>query len=252
MASPNQSHSSPTNHLLAALPPRDYNRLVPSLELVSLEAKQVLYQPNESINQIYFPENAVIPLVSRLKDERTVEAGMVGNEGVVGLHALVGAASIPYQYMTLISGTAHRIQAEVLKAEFKRGGTLQDLLLRYTQARLIQFAQISACNYLHPILKRICRWLLMVHDRALSAELSLTQEAISRVLRVRRTGITEVVGILQKEKLISSRYGRITILDRRGLERTACECHETISDGLNHLLKSGSPNSRESSNGRPG
>ena len=142
--------------------------------------------------------------------------------------------------MTLIRGTAHRIQAEVLKAEFHRGSVLQDLLLRYTQARLIQFAQISACNYLHPILKRICRWLLMVHDRAMSDELSLTQEAISRVLRVRRTGITEAVGTLQKEKLISYHYGRITILDRGGLERTACECYKTISDEFNHLPKSGS------------
>jgi CRP-like cAMP-binding protein len=227
----NQSRLALTNYLLAALPPREYNRLVPSLELVSLDAKQVLFQPNESINQVYFPDNAVIPIVTRMKDGRTVEAGMVGNEGVTGLHALFGASSTPYQYMTLIRGTAHRIQAEVLKAEFKRGGTLQDLLLRYTQARLIQFAQISACNYLHPILKRVCRWLLMVHDRAMSDELSLTQEAISRVLRVRRTGITEAVGTLQKEKLISYRYGRITILDRGGLERTACECYETISDG---------------------
>ena len=243
MSSRNQSHSSPTNRLLTALPPREYSRLAPHLELVSLDTKQVLYQPHESINQVYFPDNAVILIVSRRKDGRTVEIGMVGNEGVVGLHALLGASSIPYQYMTLTRGAAYRMQAETLKAAFQRGGTLQDLLLRYTQARLIQFAQISACNYLHPILKRVCRWLLMVHDRAMSDELSLTQEAISRVLHVRRTGITEAVGTLQKKKVISYRYGRITILDRGGVERTTCECYKTISDEFNHLLKSGSTNS---------
>ena len=240
----NQSRLLLTNHLLAALPSREYSRLVPSLELISLETKQALYQPNEPISQVYFPENVGITIVSRLKDGRTVEAGMVGHEGVVGLQVLFGASSTLYQYMTLTRGTAHRIQAEVLKAEFKRGGALQDLLLRYTQARLSQFAQISACNYLHPIIKRVCRWLLMVHDRVRSDELSLTQEAISRVLRVRRTGITEAVGILQKKKLIAYHYGRITILDRGSLERATCECYGAISDGFKHLLKSGAANSK--------
>ncbi|PYV36232.1 MAG: Crp/Fnr family transcriptional regulator, partial [Acidobacteria bacterium] len=158
-------------------------------------------------------------------DGRTVKAGIVGSEGVVGIRALFGGSSTPYQYITLIRGNAHRIKARVLKAEFQRGGTLQDLLLRYTHVRLIQFAQISACNCLHNTLERLCRWLLMVHDRAMSDELSLTQEAISGVLRVRRTGISEVVGKLQKKKLIDFHYGQITILDRRGLEKASCECY---------------------------
>lgn len=213
MSGGNQSRSSPTNHLLTALPSREYNRLAPDLERVSLDAKRVLYQPNEPIKQVYFPDSVVIPIVSRMKDGRTVEAGIVGNEGVVGIHALLGASS-PYQYIALIRGNAHRVKAEVLQAEFKRGGALQDLLLRYTQARLVQFVQISACNYLHPIIKRICRWLLMVHDRGMSDEISLTQKDISRVLCVRRTGITEAVGILQEKKLIYYHYGRIAILDR--------------------------------------
>jgi CRP-like cAMP-binding protein len=232
MSGNNQSRFSPTNRLLTALPPREYNHLAPFLKLVSLDLKQVLYEPNEPIKQVYFPDNTVIPIVSRMKDGRTVEAGMVGNEGVVGIYALLGASS-PYQYIALTRGHAHRVKAEVLQAEFKRGGTLQDLFLRYTQARLAQFAQISACNYLHPTIKRVCRWLLMVDDRRVSDEIFLTQKDIARMLCVRRTGITEAVGILQKKKLIYYHYGRITILDREGLERAACECYS--SSPMDHI-----------------
>jgi CRP-like cAMP-binding protein len=221
-----------TNLLLTALPPGEYLRLAPQLELVSLEKKLVLYLPNEPITHVYFPENAVIPIVARLYDGRTVEMGIVGHEGIVGLPALFGASSPPYLYINLIGSNAYRVQAEVLTAEFKRGGILQDLLLRYTQARLSQSSQISACNYFHPILKRLCRWMLMVHDRVRADELALTQEAIAQVLRVRRTGITEAVGTLQQKKLIAYHYGRITILDRGGLERAACECYRTLNDGL--------------------
>ena len=231
MSISNQPRFSLTNRLLSDLPPRQYKRLAPYLERVSLDSRQVLHQPNEPIKQVYFPDNAVIPIVSRLKDGRTVKAGIVGSEGVVGIRALFGGSSAPYQYITLIRGNAHRIKARVLKAEFQRGGTLQDLLLRYTHVRLIQFAQISACNCLHNTLERLCRWLLMVHDRAMSDELSLTQEAISGVLRVRRTGISEVVGKLQKKKLIDFHYGQITILDRRGLEKASCECYGILTQG---------------------
>src|SRR5439155_2189123 len=231
MSISNQPRFSLTNRLLSDLPPRQYKRLAPYLERVSLDSRQVLHQPNEPIKQVYFPDNAVIPIVSRLKDGRTVKAGIVGSEGVVGIRALFGGSSTPYQYITLIRGNAHRIKARVLKAEFQRGGTLQDLLLRYTHVRLIQFAQISACNCLHNTLERLCRGLLMVHDRAMSDELSLTQEAISGVLRVRRTGISEVVGKLQKKKLIDFHYGQITILDRRGLEKASCECYGILTQG---------------------
>ena len=225
------------NQLLAALPPREYKRLAPYFAPVSLAAKQVLYHPPDPDAQLYFPENAVIPIVSRMRDGRTIEAGMVGNDGVVGLHALFGAASIPYQYIFLTGGTAHRIPAEVLKAEFQRGGALPDGLLRYTQARLSQFAQISACHRFHPTNKRVCRWLLMVHDRSLSDELSLTQGDIARVLGVRHTGVAEAVGILQKANLIDYHSGRLTIRNRRRLERAACECYGIIKDGFKHLLK---------------
>ena len=231
MSISNQPRFSLTNLLLTALPPRQYERLAPYLERVSLDSRQVLYQPNEPIKQVYSPDNAVIPIVSPMKDGRTVEAGIVGNEGVVGIHALFGASSTPHRYITLIRGNAHRIKVRVLKGEFQRGGTLQDLLLRYTHARLMQFAQISACNCLHTTLERVCRWLLMVHDWVMSDELSLTQEAISGVLRVRRTGISEVVGKLQKKKLIDFHYGQITILDRRGLEKASCECYGIITQG---------------------
>ena len=224
-----------TNLLLTALPPGEYLRLAPQLELVSLEKKQVLYLPNEPITHVYFPENAVIPIVARLHDGRTVEMGIVGHEGIVGLLALFGTSSHPYLYFALTGGIAYRMQAEVLTAEFKRGGVLQDLLLRYTQTRLSQFSLISACNYFHPLIKRICRWLLMVYDRIGADELFLTQETIAQVLRVRRTGVTEAVGTLQQRKLITYHYGRIRLLDRGGLERAACECYRTLSDVLTSL-----------------
>jgi len=177
----------------------------------------------------------VFPIVARLHDGRTVEMGIVGHEGIVGLLALFGTSSHPYLYFALTGGIAYRMQAEVLTAEFKRGGVLQDLLLRYTQTRLSQFSLISACNYFHPLIKRICRWLLMVYDRIGADELFLTQETIAQVLRVRRTGVTEAVGTLQQRKLITYHYGRIRLLDRGGLERAACECYRTLSDVLTSL-----------------
>jgi CRP-like cAMP-binding protein len=232
-----RSRSSLANHLLSALPRREHNRLAAALEPVALDIKQVLYEPGEPIEHIYFPERAVIAICSRMKDGRVVEAGMVGNEGAMGIQALFGVAAASHQFDTVIAGNARRIKARVLKAELKRGGMLEDLLLRYTQAHLIQATQIGACNCLHTAIERVCRWLLMVHDRAMSDELSLTHEAISRVLRVRRTGVTEVVGILQKKKLIRSQYGQILILNRQGLERAACECYQIIKSESNLLLK---------------
>lgn len=232
-----RSQRSPsfTNLLLTALPPGEYRRLAPQLELVSLEEKHVLYLPNEPITHVYFPENAVIPILARLHDGRTVEMGIVGHEGIVGLPALLGTSKPPYLYIALTGGAAYRMPAEVLTAEFKRGGVLQDLLLRYTQARLSQSSLISACNYFHPLIKRLCRWLLMVYDRIGADELSLTQETIARVLRVRRTGVTEAVGTLQQRKLLTYHYGRIRLLDRGGLERAACECYRPLSDVLASL-----------------
>jgi CRP-like cAMP-binding protein len=219
------------------LPRREHNRLTAALEPVALDINQVLYEPGEPIDHIYFPDRAVIAICSRMKDGRVVEAGMVRTEGAVGIHALFGVAATPYQFDNVIAGNAWRIKPRVLKAELKRGGVLEDLLLRYTQARLIQATQIGACNCLHTAIERVCRWLLMVHDRAMSDELSLTHQAISRVLRVRRTGVTEVVGILQKKKLIRSQYGQITLLDRKGLEQAACECYQIIKGEFNLLLK---------------
>jgi CRP-like cAMP-binding protein len=232
-----RSRSSNTNRLLTALPSGEYNRLAPHLEPVSLNLKQDLYQLDELIKQVYFPADAVISIVPHMKDGRTVEVGMVGNEGVVDVHALSNGSSTPYRYIALTKGHAYRMKTSVLKPEFKRGGALQELLLRHTQARLIQFSQIGACNCLHTIIERVCRWLLMVQDRARPNEHSLTQQTISQLLLTRRTGITESLGILQKKGLISYRYGKIMILDRRSLERETCECYGIIRDGFNHLRK---------------
>jgi CRP-like cAMP-binding protein len=224
-----------TNRLLTALPPQAYKRLVPSLELVSLEAKQVLSQPHAPHTHVYFPETAVISLVYPMPEGPTIEVGMVGNEGVVGLDAFWGASTLPYFYLTLTGGSAHRLPLTVLSAEVQRGGALQAVLLGYTQDRVLQLAQTGLCHSLHSTSQRLCRWLLMVHDRARTEELRLTQADIARVLHVRRTGITAAMGILQQKKVLSYRYGRITIRNRTRLERAACECYRVITNGVTHV-----------------
>ena len=225
------------NRLLAALPADIYQHLLPHLEKIKLELRQVLYEAGDAINYVYFPNNALLSLVLKMRNGNSAEVGMVGNEGMVGTSAFMGGETMPYQVIVQGSDGAMKMTAAVLREEFNRGGLLQTLLLRYTQALHIQVSQTAACNRLHSLDERLARWLLMTHDRLQSERLELTQEFLSTMLGVERSGVTLAAITLQDEGLIKYSRGRITVLDRAGLERVSCECYERVKLSFDELLK---------------
>jgi CRP-like cAMP-binding protein len=224
------------NRLLMALPSGEYERLIPYLEPVSLILGQTLYQPKELIKEVYFPLEAMISLVSIMKDGSTTEIGLVGNEGMVGLSTFLGGDISTNRVIVQVEGKALKMDADLLKSEFERGRQLQRKLLLYTQARLTQVSQIAACKSHHLIEERLARWLLSVHDCVNKSELPLTQKFISEMLGVRRASVTEAAIALQKAGLISYSRGQITILKRKELEQAACECYGLIQNEFKRLL----------------
>jgi CRP-like cAMP-binding protein len=226
----------PRNRILAALPSEEYKRLLPHLKPVALEYKQVLYEAHKTIRYDYFPEDSVISMVSTMIDKTFVEVGLAGREGMVCVATFLGANSTPHRGIVQGQGSALRIKSSVLREEFKRGGKFQDLLLRYTQAHLVQIAQTSVCNRLHDLEARLSRWLLMIHDRVDGDEFLLTQDIISIMLGAQRTGVTNAASTLQKKRIISYSRGRIAILDRQELEETSCECYSIVRDEFARLL----------------
>lgn len=213
------------NQLLAALPKKEYARLRPHLTLISLELNEVIYEAGASIQHVYFPHRSMISLLSLRMSGETAEVGVIGREGMVGLPVFLGTNVSSNQVIVQVANGAMRMKASALKAELKRGGTLPGLLLRYTQAHINQISQTAACNNLHSVEQRLCRWLLMVHDRVRSDDFLLTHEFISDMLGVRRAGVTSAARRLQQAGLIRYSYGKVTILNRQGLERAACECY---------------------------
>lgn len=224
------------NRLLATLPREEYERLLPYLETVSLTHKQVVYTPNEPIEYVYFPKNCVISLVIFMEDGLGVEVGTVGNEGMAGIPLFLGADRIPSDAFCQIPGDALRMRADVFKNTVTPGSPLHYLLQRYTQTLLNQIAQTAACNSVHLIEKRCCRWLLMTHDRVGTDEFALTQEYLSQMLGVRRASVSAVATALQDAGFISYSRGKIRILDRKGLESTACQCYRTVKAEFYRLL----------------
>ncbi len=231
------SPSLSANQLLMALPPGEYERLVPYLEPVSLALGQVIYEPKQLIKEVYFPLEAMISLVSIMKDGSTTEIGLVGSEGMVGLPVFLGGNSATNYAIVQVEGNALKMEASILKSEFERGKQLQAKLLLYTQARLTQVSQIAACKSHHLIEERLARWLLCVNDCVNKPELPLTQKFISEMLGVRRASVTEAAIALQKAGLISYSRGQITILKRNELEQAACECYGLIHNEFKRLLK---------------
>lgn len=223
------------NRILASLPAAEYERLLPSLKPVLLEYKQVLYEPHKIIRYGYFPEESVISMVSMVFDKTVVEVGLVGPEGMVCVATFLGANSTPHRGIVQTQGRAMRIKANVLREEFKQGGKLHELMLRHTQAFLVQIAQTAVCNRLHTLEARLCRWLLMIHDRVPTDQCLLTQDIISMMLGAQRTGVTEVAGTLQKRGIISYSRGRLAILDRQKLEETSCECYWIVKEECDRL-----------------
>ncbi|MDZ8086822.1 MAG: Crp/Fnr family transcriptional regulator [Nostoc sp. DedQUE12b] len=233
----------PANNLLAALPASDYERLVPHLKLVKLPLRKLLYEPGELITQVYFPNKAVVSIITTMEDGSTVEAGLVSNEGMVGIPVVLGDNITTTTASVQVPDSAMQMDANILRSEFNRGTALQSLLLRYVQSMYTQIAQGSACNRLHSLEKRLARWLLTVSDRLESEEFPLTQEFISQMLGVRRSGVTEAANILSAAGIITYHRGQINILNREALEKTSCECYQIIEDEYVRLLGN-KPNKR--------
>jgi CRP-like cAMP-binding protein len=227
-----------SNRILNALPAEEYERLSPHLERVTLQLRQVLYHPEQPITHVFFPESGTVSVVSVFEDGSSVEVGMVGNEGMFGVNVFMGSVSTPLEAVVQLPGEGYRMRADVLRDEFKRCGSLQDMLLRYTQAFITQVAQNAACNRAHHVEGQVAKWLLMCQDRSDSPELELTQEFISTMLGVRRPGVTETAGLLRDKGLIDYVRGRITITDREGLEAVTCECYQLVKKEFARLVGS--------------
>jgi CRP-like cAMP-binding protein len=228
--------SSPKNHLLAALPDKDYQRLRPNLERVSLSLGEVVYESGGHLDFVYFPTNAVVSLLYTTEDGSTAEMGLTGNDGVVGIALFLGGDTTPNRAVVQVAGGAFRMRAKILQEEFAGGGRLQQLMLRYTQALITQISQTAVCNRLHSVEKRLCRWLLLSHDRVKSDELLMTQEFISNMLGGRRESVTVAAGRLQDAGLINYSRGHISILDRKGLEAAVCECYQVVKNETDRLI----------------
>jgi CRP-like cAMP-binding protein len=229
-------HSPNQNHLLAALPTAEFERLAAHLELVPLPLGDMLYEPGEQLRHAYFPTTAIVSLHYVMESGASAESAGVGNEGVVGISLFMGGETTPSSAVVQTAGHAYRLEGRLLKQEFNRAGLMQRLLLRYTQALITQMTQTAACNRHHSVEQQLSRWLLVTLDRSPSGELIMTQELIASMLGVRREGITEAAGELQRAGCIRYRRGHIAVLDRPGLEARTCECYAVVRNELRRLL----------------
>ena len=224
------------NGLLAALPERERARWMPQLERVEMPLGQVLYESGTTLSHVYFPTTAIVSLLYVMEDGASAEIAVVGNEGIVGISLFMGGESTPSRAVVQSAGQGFRLKAQVLKEEFNRAGPVLHLLLRYTQALITQMAQTAVCNRHHSLDQQLCRWLLLSLDRLQGDELVMTQELIANMLGVRREGVTEAALKLQSAGLIRYARGRITVLDRAGLEQRTCECYAVVKKEYDRLL----------------
>ena len=224
------------NRLLAVRPDAEYHRIAPHLEVVSLPLGKVLYESGGLLDWVFFPTDAIVSLLYVMEDGSSAEIAVVGYEGLIGIALFMGGLTMPNRAVVQSAGQAYRLRGTILNQEFNRSGEFQHLLLRYTLALLTQMGQTAVCNRHHSVDQQLCRWLLLSLDRLPSNELSMTQELIANMLGVRREGVTEAAGKLQKDRLIHYSRGRITVLDRPGLEARVCECYNVVRDEFERLL----------------
>jgi len=229
-------HSPHQNHLLAALPRAELEPLAALLQLVPLRLGDMLYEPGERLDYVYFPTTAIVSLHYVMASGASSETSGVGNEGVVGVSLFLGGNTTPSSAVVQTAGHAYRMERRWAKHEFDRGGLMHRLLLRYIQALITQIAQTVVCNRHHSLNQQFCRWLLFTLDRIPSGELVMTQELIASMIGVRREGIAEAASKLQQAGLIRYRRGHISVLDRRGLECQTCECYAVVKNELARLL----------------
>jgi CRP-like cAMP-binding protein len=224
------------NKILASLPTTSQSWL-DTLELVTLPTGTVLYEPDAKIEHAYFLNNALVSIVTMNSEGSTVEIGLVGNEGMVGVPAILGGVT-PYRAVVQMTGDAYRISGQNLRDEFRQNPFLRDLLLKYTNAFIIQIAQSSICNCYHTLQERLCRWLLVARDAVQSDVLVLTHDVIARLLGTRRASVTVAAGLLQRAGLVKISRGQLIILDPAGLEAMSCECYGVLRDGIQRLRAS--------------
>ena len=218
------------NRVLASIPAKEYKRLKAHLEPIELKFGQVLYEPGESIRHVYFPVDCLISLLTAVDKRRTLEVGMVGNEGMAGMPFILGMGVSGVRAIVQGGGTALRMASAPFRIEFDRNRPLQDALYRYTYALMAQVSQTAACNRFHEAEPRLSRWLLMTRDRVGADEFSLTHGFLAHMLGLRREGVTEAASALKRRKLISYTRGKIKILDVRALKKSSCSCYQTAKD----------------------
>ena len=218
------------NSLLAALPSREYQRLLTGLEPVTLTFGEVLYEPGKPIRHVYFPTDSLVSLLTLVEGHRALEIGLVGREGMLGIPLVLGTDDSPVRALVQGSGTALRMKSAPFLSKFKQSAPLQKEIHRYIHERMVQITQTAACNRFHLVEARLARWLLMTRDRVRSDRFRLTQELLGCMLGVLRVAVTKAAGALQRRKLISYRRGEISILDGQGLEAAACRCYQVVKN----------------------
>jgi CRP-like cAMP-binding protein len=224
------------NRLLAALPIEVQSRVFPHLEPVALPLGKILYESGDTLRHVFFPSDSIVSLLYVMESGASTEISVVGNEGIIGVALFMGGESMPNRAIVQSAGTAYRLPGERLKEEFNAHGELHHLLLRYTQALITQMSQTAVCNRHHSIDQQLCRWLLLSLDRLPSNQLIMTQELIANMLGVRREGVTEAAGKLQRAGVINYRRGHIEVLDRSKLEQMSCECYAVVKKETDRLL----------------
>ena len=231
-------HDPLQNHLLAALPREDFERIMNHLELVELPLGKVLYESGELLKYVYFPTTSIVSLLYVMEDGSSAEIAVVGNEGILGISLFMGGETTPSRAIVQSAGYGFKLKAHLLKQEFNRFGPMLRLLLRYTQALITQMSQTAVCNRHHSVEQQLCRWLLLSLDRLSSDKLVMTQELIANMLGVGREGVTEAAGKLQRAGLIDYSRGQIRVLNRPGLEVRSCECYQVVKSEFDRLLPS--------------
>jgi CRP-like cAMP-binding protein len=235
MSTTRYEQSTIGNWILNTLPGDEYARLEPYLKAVPLQLREVLYLTDAPIEYLYFPNRGMVSLVSLTEGGSTVEVGMVGNEGIVGVTAILGASSSPYQAEVQVTGDAFKMKADVLRTEFNRSSVLHEMLLRYMYVLIVQLSQSAVCNRFHKVEERLCRWLLVTRDRVKASEFQLTQQDLSHMIGSHRPSVTVVANALQKARLIRYNRGLVTLLDEAGLESSACECYRLVKEKCDHF-----------------
>jgi CRP-like cAMP-binding protein len=224
------------NQLLASLPKAELDAWTPHFELVELRLGQILYASGANVTHVYFPTTAIVSLLYVMEDGASAEIAVVGHEGIVGISLFMGGGSTPSRAVVQSAGYGIRLKADAFQTQFARGGPVLHLMLRYTQALITQMAQTAVCNRHHSLDQQLCRWLLLSLDRLSGPELVMTQELIANMLGVRREGVTEAAGKLQRAGLIQYARGHVTVIDRAGLEERSCECYAVVKLEYDRLL----------------